>query len=341
MQGFLYLAVSFAILFLYRLVKPNQTKRVKKRRLTTVLIWLCTIFLGFIAAGANFSTSLLTVEFFTILLGCAVWIQFRLRKPAWLFLIPYFITLAGFFLNALAPGNAIRQAYYQKSGVLESILLSFSYSFRQALDWIDVFALFCMLLLLPVILRMVSKVSFKFRFPLVVLVISYCLYASMFTPGFYSLGFAPLERNLNICKMFLFILLIANEIYCIGWLLQRFEKMKLLIPTHGKNVAIWIGVICIAAALSLTVFLHSNEQSRKDHFVTYGAWELIYTGIGELYQLEHLTRLNEYVNSTEEIIYVKPYTVFAYPLWINQHAEEPAGYVADWYGKSGIYLGEE
>jgi hypothetical protein len=236
----------------------------------------------------------------------------------------------------LAPGNSIRQTSFQGMGITQSILVSFSCSIKQAASWIDVFVLFCMVLLLPVFLRMLSKITFKFRFPLVVLVGSYCLYASMFAPGFYALGAEPLARNQNICKMFLLILLIANEIYCVGWLLQKTEKMKQWIPTHGKNVALWVGTLCVAAAISVAVFLNLNEQSRKDHIVTYGAWELIYTGIGELYRLEYLTNLNAIVNSSENIVYIEPYTVFAYPLWVN--GEAPG---SSWYGKQGIFFKEE
>jgi hypothetical protein len=339
MQGILYLGITCGGLFFYRCFIPYKSKIGQRIRL--ILFLLLASGFGFFAAGGNFSTGLLTMECYTIFLGAAIYIAYRYHKLAAAFLIPFLAVLSGFLLSTLAPGNANRQGSFQKSGVLQSILTSFGYSFTQALDWINPFVLLCLLLLLPLLLKVVSGLSFDFPFPLVPLMLSYCLYASMFTPGLYALGELPLSRNQNICKMFLLILLVINETYCLGWLLHKVDKIRKLVPVHGKNVWAWTGVLAGAGILFIVLFLRLDPVERKAKFVSWGAMELITTGLGELYHVEYLTRLNEYVNSEEMIIYVEPYTVHPYPLWTSQEEEPPGGSEAAWYGKWGIFFSEE
>jgi hypothetical protein len=336
MQGVFYLGITCGILFFYRCFVPYKSK-VGQRIWLLLSLFLASGF-GFLAAGGNFSTGLLTMECYTICLGVAIYIAYRYHKLAAAFFIPFSAVLCGFLLCTLAPGNANRQESFQKSGVFQSILTSFGYSFTQALDWINPFVLLCLFLLLPLLLKVVSGLSFNFPFPLIPLILSYCLYASMFTPGLYALGELPLSRNQNICKMFLLILLVLNETYCLGWMLHKVDKTRKLVPVHGKNVWAWTGVLTGASILFIVLFLRLDPVEQKAKLVSWGAMDLITTGLGELYHVEYLTRLNEYVNSEEMIIYVKPYTVQPFPLWISQEGEQPGG--SAWYGKWGIFLEE-
>jgi hypothetical protein len=117
--------------------------------------------------------------------------------------------------------------------------------------------------------------------------------------------------------------------------------VRRLVPAHGKNVWIWTGVLAGAVILFGVLFWQLDPGTKKAKFVSLGAVELITTGLGELYHVEYLTRLNQYVNSDEMIIYVEPYTVHPYPLWTSQEGEPPGGSESAWYGKWGIFFSEE
>ena len=85
-------------------------------------------------------------------------------------------------------------------------------------------------------------------------------------------------------------------------------------------------------------------MEKKATFVSYGAYDVIKTGDGEAHMEEYLIRLNQYKNSEEDVLYVLPYTVKPYPLWVSLETEESKtddGQLSDilskWYGKTAIY----
>ena len=82
-----------------------------------------------------------------------------------------------------------------------------------------------MVMLLPLIWQALKETEYRFRYPGVVLLWSFCLYATGYTPSLYSLGHAGLSRTLNAAKITYLLLLFLNEIYWCGWLQQRLQKM--------------------------------------------------------------------------------------------------------------------
>jgi len=102
MQGFFNLTTGFCVLFLERLYHGCG----KKAGWILELV-LCTG-AAFMAAGANFSTALLTAEILAMSEGAAVvlWRRKSRRRFLW-FTIPFLVGEAGFLANILAPGNAL------------------------------------------------------------------------------------------------------------------------------------------------------------------------------------------------------------------------------------------
>lgn len=336
MQGFWNLMVSFALLSFDRMCHDRGRR-----------IWggmaACTV-AAFMSAGGNFSTALLTAETLVLLEILALVLWWTQKKKCYLwFAIPFLVGEVGFFINILSPGNAVRQNYFQKANVLKSIGNSFSYSFSQMVLWINIWVIVILVLLLPVILKAAMVSSYSFRYPLLVTGMGYCLYASMFTPGFYALGAEPLSRNQNICKMFLLMLLVLLEAYWCGWLVHRIKAVKTIIPAHGKNVLIWTAVLSIALLTGIVCFTRLDLVSKQANFVNYGAWLLSTDGRGQRYWNEYLQRLQLYKND-DKIVYVQPYSDHPYPLWVNGDTEESIvesgelnSLVARWYAKDAIY----
>ncbi len=337
MQGFVNLTLSF-VLLLFSAISEHRKK-------ATIAYIICAGLSGFMASGANFSTTLLNAEFAVIfLIACIILWKKSKNKKYFLYIIPFVVSIGGFLANVCAPGNAVRQAYFTKGSILETVLLCFRYSTTQAGEWLTIFVIIFLLVLLPFILKATSESSFTFPYPLVVIIGLYCLYASMFAPGFYAFGGeTPLSRNQNICKMFLFIGIVLCEVYVVGWLVNRFRFTSYLVPRHGKNVWSWAILTCILAVVFVNSFLKLDYIEKKATFVSYGAYDVIDTGHGELYHHEYLVRLNEYKNNPDKVVYVKPYTVEPYPLWLNSDTEkstsesgELSNMLAFWYLKDAI-----
>ncbi len=283
------------------------------------------------------------MEIMVLLLVASIIIQLKYKKRALYFIIPFLAGAIGFLINVLAPGNSVRQAYFEQIGVVKTILRSFTYSFTQAVSWINIFVILIIMALVPIILKLVANTTIKFKYPLLVLVISFCLYASMFAPGFYGLGSEPLSRNQNICKCFLMILLILNEVYCLGWLVKKVKFFNKIVPTHHKNMFYWLIYICVAFMLFIICFAQLDFVTKKATFVSYGAWDVIKTGDGTQYKEEYLSRLYLYKLVDDKIVYVEPYSTQPYPLWINMESEVSnneegilSSDMALWYNKEQI-----
>lgn len=338
MQGFVNLMVAFSVLLLL------AAGRAAKSALVGYSI--CAAVATLMASGANFTTTLLNVELAVILELAAVILWKKSHNKKYLLnTIPFAVSVIGFLVNVLAPGNAVRQASFTQGTFLGTVLRSFSYSASQAVLWIDIFVILMLLMLLPMILKAVSRTDFRFPCPILVIAGCYCLYASMFAPGFYAFGGGePLSRNQNICKMFLLICLVLCEIYLAGWLVKRVRFPQWLVPVHGKSVLVWFAAMVVFAAVFVSAFGKLGFVEKKATFVSYGAYDVIKTGDGEAHMEEYLIRLNQYKNSEEDVLYVLPYTVKPYPLWVSLETEESKtddGQLSDilskWYGKTAIY----
>jgi len=337
MQGFWNLMLGFALLGLERIYRG--------RRLGVIFgceIAACTG-AAFMAAGSNFATALLTAETLALLGIAAVVLGLVQKKKCCLwYIIPVAVGEVGFLFNVTAPGNAVRQSHFENGSILGSIGNSFSYSFSQMISWISIWVIVILILLLPVLLKAAADSEFSFRYPLLVTGMVYCFYASMFTPGFYATGAAPVPRNQNICKMFLLLFLVLIEAYWCGWLVHRVKAARAIVPAHGKNVLIWTMVSVLALATGIICFNQLDIVAKQANFVNYGAWLLSTDGRGQQYWNEYLQRLQEY-RSEDEIVYVQPYSDHPYPLWIDGDTEvagesgEISSLVSLWYGKTAIY----
>lgn len=338
MQGFLNLLTGFALLCFERTYHNRGGN-----------IWWGIELAGctgaaFMAAGGNFSTALLTAEILMLLTALAVmlWKIQKRRVYLW-FIIPFLVGEAGFLVNILAPGNAVRQANFQKGSILGTIGKSFTYSLSQMTLWINVYVIVILVLLLPMFIKAAKNSRYAFRCPLLVTGMAYCLYASMFAPGFYALGTEPLSRNQNICKMFLLLCLVLLEAYWCGWLVHRIKAVQRIVPRHGKNVIGWTIVLFLALLIGNISFFKLDVVGKKATFVNYGAYRLIVDGEGILYWNEYLQRLQQY-KSESKVVYVQPYSNHPYPLWINSDTEMSndesgtiSASVALWYGKDAVY----
>ena len=351
MQGFAIFSLALMLAY-FQIVIRGEVKNApspgskKERTAKTILLILMAI-CGPIAAGANHSTALLTIEFFSIFLLLAVYLAHKHKtKQPLFFLIPYALTLGGFLAATLAPGNSVRQAYFNQMGFGVALLNAFSFSFRQLLNWLDIFVVLSLLLLIPFIIKYARQTTFRFPLAPLVALLSYGLYASMFMPAFYAMGNEPISRNQNICKMFLFITLVFNEFYLLGWLIKKTDAKywERLCPQRKGNLWAWCAYMAAIVIVFALSFASLDFVAKKATFVSFGAFDALQSGEAAAYHAEYLARLHHIKSSEEKIIYVPPYSVKPYPIWIRMDSEESSHEggllnidMVMWYGKHGIY----
>ena len=300
-------------------------------KVSRVLLLLWTLMGAVLAGGANFVTTLqgLLVGLSLVALGILL-----KNKRTFLMLPSVAVYLAAFWKNVSAPGNAVRKNVLGDMGMdpAEAIGHSFLEAFRHIPEFTGLITVAVMILLLPIVWQMGKKLTFQFRFPGLLLLWSFCLYATGFTPSLYSLGHAGLGRTMNAVKITFQLLLIINEVYWLGWIQKKLRDRD----KFFDRGAIW-WFYPIMGALMLCIFAVEPHQSAK--YSSFAAYYYVHTGEAYNFHQEYLNRLETIVNGGSDVV-VTPYV---YRPWILQSSDlssSPEGEanraMAAWYHKNSI-----
>lgn len=324
---------SFCILMVAVLVKLFVVKNKLAAGILVVLSMLGAV----ISSGANFITSLqgLLLIISIMILGAL------LRNKRTFLLGPALLVYGyGFYMNVSAPGNDKRAAWYVGQGKepVEAILLSFVEAAKYLTIFTNLMTIAFMVLLIPVIWRMVKKSSYDFRFPLLVLLWSVCLYATGFTPSLFSLGHAGLGRTFNAIKITYQLLLLLNEVYLLGWLCRFFER-------KGKKV--WEGKCYwwfYGLVIAVMLIIFATDSNKEGSYSSYGAYQLVHSGVAYNFYQEYLDRI-EVCKGNEANVVVKPYAWNPWMLRVGDLTDNPGSEqnlaMATWYRKESIVCRSE
>lgn len=321
---------SFFLLFIAVMTELLSDRKKAATGMLTVLSLIGAV----LVSGANFVTTLqgLLTVIFLIGLGAV------LKRKRVLLLLPASLVYAiGFYMNVTAPGNDKRADNYVGWGLdpVHAVLQSFVEAFRHLWEFTGWVTILLLILAVPVIWRMAGKISFRFPLPGAVLLLSFCLYATGFTPSLYSLGHAGLGRTLNAVKITFQILLVLNEIYWLGWFRKALER-------RGKKV--WQGQCCwwfyvAAAGMALAVVFSVPTPIREGIYSSWGAYYFVHSGEAHNFYQEYQERVETIKNSGPDVT-VKPYAWNPWLIRVGDLSEDPEKeenrYMAVWYDKDSI-----
>lgn len=312
MNALLVFFISMLALYVFG-VNESETKA--KKIISQILLCI----LGFIVAGGNNVTAL-TGMLVLIVLGIAIPVlqengsKLRCCKSLMPVLIVYGI---GFLANMLSPGNRARDdSMGADIGHLDfgSILAN---AFKVCnMDIADKFSLelLAVLLVVGVIAWREfckadsDKCRFTFGKPILVILASYCLLASMYCPMLavsdssddmklvyeFATGMARTE---NIVYFSMVLLMVFDVVYCIGWLYQKGLK------TYVKPIGIMVSV----AAIIICIFGIRTEMidNPGQHYLTTTAIDNLKDGTASYFGYQMADNTNRLL-SDEEDVYITP-----------------------------------
>ena len=320
---------SLGILYVAMLIKLVCTKG----KIKTCILLILSMLFGFVIGGVNNVTvlqvglTILSIIFFGIIF----------KKKRVVLLIPVVLCYGiAMFLNLSAPGNAKRAALYvgMKLTPIEAVLRSFESAFTYLDDFTGWMTLAIVVFMIPVAVETVKKTSFQFKYPLLVLLWSFCLYATGFTPTLYMMGHTLLGRATNMAKVTFQLLLFVNLFYLIGWLCrlvkQKKEKGLSFKPT-------WSYCVVLAMIMAL-IFI--AEPNKGGIYSTYCAYYFVHTGEANNYYKEYKYRVHMCESSEEADIVVHPYGYKPWVLCLGDLSEdpnyEPNKFMAQFFRKNSI-----
>ena len=305
-------------------------------------LWMVLgLLLAFLVAGGNFVTTLQGLLVLLSLVGLGI----LLRKGQTFYLLPVLATyLGGFFLNVSAPGNDKRAENYVGWGMspIKSVLYSFVEGGRHAWEFTGWMTLVLLVMMLPLIVHMVQRTQFSFRWPGLVSLWSVCLYSTGFTPSLYSMGHGGLGRTLNAVKLTWQLLLILNLVYWCGWFCRRRRQSGGRTAQGDDKLQDmeqmwrwWFYPIVVLAAF----LVFWAEPNKAGSFSSYGAYYYVHSGEAYNFYQEYLERV-KILNSDESHVVLTPYRWRPWLICMGDLSDDPQNEsnfaLALWYDKDEI-----
>lgn len=315
----------------YLLLSAMQIGQLKKEKCHwwEVVISAC---LAFFISGGNYITALLYG--ITIVTFAVVLLAEKKYRKLFLLIGPFVVFAAGFILNVAAPGNAVRQANFTETpGVISSVLISFSDCLKYTMgEWADWRVVCMVVFLLPAVLRIVRRTSFRFRYPLLVILYSYCCLSAMFAPTVYATGSIGAGRIHNIIYAMFLLLLALDEIYIAGWLVQQGYLSK---STSQRNRYVFSWILLTGICL-----MGIQAVIAPETFTSAAAMETIRSGEAESFRAVNMER-RELLHSGQRELELPRYECIPVLLYMDDISVE-----SDWksdgmcrfYDKDSILL---
>ncbi len=319
-------AIGFLLLGV--LVRAIYTENKVLRIVLVVLSMLLAALVG----GSNYVTVL---QMGLMLLSILVWGAI-FKKKSVLWALPATITMAvGIYLNVSAPGNSRRMGHLSGLGTspVEAILRSFQSAFTYLDDFTGWMTLAIVIALMPLVLQIVSKTTFQFKYPGLVLLWSFCMYATGFTPTLFTMGHTLISRATNLAKISFQMFLFVNLFYMIGWISRKGFLVQIR-EIFCKNRLCYY-----ALAILMMIGVFALEPNKGGQYATYVSYYFVHTGEAYNYYHEYLDRV-EICESEEQDVIVRP---FVYKPWtlclgdLSPDADyEPNRFMARFYHKNSI-----
>lgn len=339
-QGFYWYNGATHYTFMYGLMLFAFTSGIgliyTQKRGATIALAIILYILTVAIAGANY---VVTLQSGLIIALLVVWSYLKKSKNRILTVPAMLIYAVGAYINIGAPGNNVREAHYVGCTPLEAIYKSFGAGFAYFPEFTNFITIVVVLIFAPVLWNIVIKMEYKFRLPALISILSFCMYATGFTPSLYGMGFPGVERTLGNVKWTMQILLIINEAYWLGWFACRLKKKGKELTEISYNILYYAGCL----VLVFIVFVTSNDQAGS--FSSYGAFYYIHTGEAYNYRAEYLARIELVNESKGQDLVVEPHVFRPWLLCgkeeldTNPKAEQNVEF-AKFYGLNSVRLAE-
>jgi len=150
------------------------------------------------------------------------------------------LQIVAFLTNALAPGHIFRKGAAGLSLPM-SIYSSIKHTFEMIVSWsMEGLIIIVILALIPLIIKYVKKIDFKFPWPLAVIIISFLLISSTYAPAFYSNYASAGPGRVSNCVYYFYMWwLLGNVVYGAGWLTHKItKKIRVRLPAYYLCLAV-------------------------------------------------------------------------------------------------------
>lgn len=241
--------------------------------------WLYVFFtalLMWVIGTCNQSTALFAF-ILTVFATILIFVKSRNRFAKQAILLVLLFAAVGLGFNLFAPGNQARLSDSEQMAPLAAIWESLVNMLVKVFEWSQGVPLIVGLALFPLFFKATAKMNLKFSHPFIVLLFSFCIMATQFTPPLYAIQSIGPGRIAD-CVYYSYIWwLFGNLFYISGWLNHRLERkmgakskrvyalavgilaLCVIQPTTLKNAN---GVVCVSQFLNGEIQTYDREMTK-------------------------------------------------------------------------------
>lgn len=280
--------------------------------------------LAVVVGGGNYVSGLLACVLLAVFAGmCLLWDRKRIWQP----ILVESVLVTCFLINALAPGNRVRQAQNVGMAPAKAVLTAIGQAGKDLVGWFDLTVLGLLICLIPVLWRAVEKTRFTFPLPGLVAVGTFLILACQNTPHFYALSTAGPGRLRNIVYDSYIWLLALTLGYLLGYLSHRWT-----IPKRPRSAH-----LLVAAGLAVAVagFVLAAPQTTTGQCV-----QALADGSAAAYDTQQYAWVQALSDPNAEDVVVPALTVRPPLLYNYNLTDNPESFAnvaaANYYGKRSV-----
>ena len=291
--------------------------------------------LALVIAGGNYASLLpTTIILFFVTLGAFVK---RKSQPFIGLSVIFLLLIAGFAVSILAPGNALRQATSLSMNPIKAIIKSLLQCFGYLVHWTNIYIFIALILLTPAFVYLAKRSRHEFKFPVIICVFFFGIFASSESPTFYAQSNGGAARVFDICFYMMLLCIGFMYYYLVGGIIKFLEKKE----AAYKPAKLMAGLMASLAAISVILFaLRPAEETFTNNNAIKATASLI-NGEAAYYDSQYRERMKAIEGRQGEDVTVKAFDVpenLVYFLWLGDLSTESDAnsYVAEYFSFNSI-----
>lgn len=312
---------SIALILLGKVLKI--LKEEDSSKINTIIACILAFFIG----TSNYCTALVC----NIILALVEFIMIiKKDKKAINIGIILAICLTALMISVKAPGNSVRQAATSnKMSEINSIIYSLKFGKIFLEKWTTSINIIFYISLIPIMLKILKKMKYQFKMPILVTIITYGIFSAQLTPVLYAQNASFPPRLLCIVYYSMYWLVIINIFYWLGYINNKIEI------TEDKNSYRYCYIIILLIGIICVTYNYKSSNS-------YIAIKSIQTGEAIRYKEQMEERIKKYKDKNIQDVEVEKIREKPYLLFISDLTENPEdwlnGLVRDFYSKNSVKI---
>lgn len=335
MDGSLTLVVNSIMLIILSFVTNYYNSTTKKKRVIYSL--LAIIFMIFICTDSPLTFVTMMMIFAYVVVYMVYCNKKESLSTIRLIIILSIIYIVGLVIALIAPGNKVRLDSGMSDNsysIISSIMYAVFYSVVYAGKWFNICFISVLIIVSAIFWNVAKNSKFSFKYPLLIFVLSYAVYAGRMSVQLAAGGYLGSDRQINQYYLGFVLAITFSWLYFVGWVSKK--QISEAISFNAKKISV------VFLMMTTFVFLCGCFNFRVKNIACVSTAISLYSGETQTYNKEMKERIALYKNykicnvEVNEITYY-PECFVAEPIsidttyWTNRT-------VAKYYNKKSVKL---